>query len=262
MNKRFRLSSGDASILVGAALLLFSIGGLYVGSASGDSGYAREASPGRVIYEVAHPTLPPAPTRDAPPAQVVEPPTAQPQDAPAADSSFLVPGTPPPTPDPQPQALVPQRLVIPVIALDAPVLPTGYSLIEIDGQVYQQWEAPSEYAAGWQQTSAYLGVPGNTVLNGHHNIFGSVFGRLNELIEGDLIEVHSGDSVITYTITSKLLLSERGEPLSVRLENGRWMQSTTDERLTLVTCWPPDSNTHRLLIVAQPVEKHLASSGP
>jgi sortase (surface protein transpeptidase) len=40
------------------------------------------------------------------------------------------------------------------------------------------------------------------------------------------------------------------------------MQSTDDERLTLVTCWPADSNTHRLIIVARAVEKRLASSGP
>ena len=29
---------------------------------------------------------------------------------------------------------------------------------------------------------------------------------------------------------------------------------TTDERITLITCWPYTSNTHRLIIVAKPIE--------
>ncbi len=151
--------------------------------------------------------------------------------------------------------------MIPAIQLDAPVVPSGYELVEIDGQVYQQWDAPNEYAAGWQQASAYLGMPGNTVLNGHNNIYGSVFSRLMDLNEGDTIEIYSGEWVILYTVTNKMLLPESGEDLSVRLENGRWMQPTTDERLTLVSCWPLDSNTHRVFIVAQPVDKRVASGG-
>ena len=38
----------------------------------------------------------------------------------------------------------------------------------------------------------------------------------------------------------------------MREENGRWIQPSDDERLTLVTCWPADSNTHRLILVAVP----------
>jgi hypothetical protein len=42
------------------------------------------------------------------------------------------------------------------------------------------------------------------------------------------------------------------ESLEIRLDNGRWILPTEDERLTLVTCWPEDSNSHRLIIVAVP----------
>ena len=40
---------------------------------------------------------------------------------------------------------------------------------------------------------------------------------------------------------------------AVRRANAQWIAPTDDERLTLVTCWPYISNTHRLIIVAKPV---------
>ncbi len=42
-------------------------------------------------------------------------------------------------------------------------------------------------------------------------------------------------------------------PLEVRLKNAQWMQPTPDERLTLISCWPYWTNTHRVIIVARPV---------
>jgi sortase (surface protein transpeptidase) len=49
-----------------------------------------------------------------------------------------------------------------------------------------------------------------------------------------------------------MILAEEGQEIGVRLENARWLQPSDDERLTLVTCWPQWSNTHRLIIVARP----------
>lgn len=276
-NQRPGLSASDTAIWLGLALMVVSIGALMIDSASGNQ---LSQSAGQVIQRV-YPTLAPPSAQNNPelssptpflPAAGLEaaapesagapaqPDGAQPETA-AADNTFLVPGTPAPSPVSLPQSLVPQRILIPAIGLDAAVVPAGYELIEINGQVYQQWDAPAEYAAGWQMTSAYLGVPGNTVLNGHHNVYGSVFGSLIYLEPGDTIELQSGEWTITYTVGLKLLLPERDEDLSVRLENGRWMQASEDERLTLVTCWPPESNTHRLFIVAQPVEKRLVMNG-
>ncbi len=178
-----------------------------------------------------------------------EPPTSTIQ---TDENSFLVPGTPQATSVPADVALVPDRIVIPAIQLDAKIVPAGYQLVQVDGQVFQQWDAPDEYAAGWQQTSAMLGVPGNTVLNGHHNIYGMVFGRLVDLSVGDAIQVYSGSTVFDFVVTNKMILPERDEPLAVRMDNARWLLPTTDERLTLITCWPQWSNTHRLIIVAKP----------
>ncbi len=74
-----------------------------------------------------------------------------------------------PTPTP-PHGWIPQRIVIPAIRLDTPVVPVGFHEIRIGDQTVRVWETPNFFAAGWHRTSAPLGVPGNTVLNGHRNI--------------------------------------------------------------------------------------------
>jgi LPXTG-site transpeptidase (sortase) family protein len=153
-----------------------------------------------------------------------------------------------------PVGLIPDRLVISSIGLDAPILPTKVKKVDFEGQTYYQWLAPNKPAVGWHDSSALLGLPGNTVLNGHHNVYGEVFKDLVKIHEGDLIEVHSGEQVFKYRVALAMLVPERFKSLSVRLENARWILPTADERLTLITCWPADSNTHRVIIVALPVK--------
>lgn len=148
---------------------------------------------------------------------------------------------------------VPDRLVIPAISLDASIISIHFQEIEIGDKTYQQWLVPDEFAVGWHDTSSLLGLPGNTVLNGHHNAYGKVFANLVRLTEGDTISVYAGDRVFNYYVVAKLLLPERYRTVDQRLENARWIQSSSDERLTLITCWPADSNTHRVVIVAFPV---------
>jgi LPXTG-site transpeptidase (sortase) family protein len=157
------------------------------------------------------------------------------------------------TPESQSTGLIPNRLVISRIKLDVPIVPVGFQETASAGQVYNQWLTPVQYAAGWHVTSALLGVPGNTVLNGHHNAYGMVFKDLVKLQIGDAISVYSGSQEFRYQVVSNMLLPERFEPLSTRIENARWIEPSLDERITLVTCWPQDNNTHRVVIVAMPI---------
>jgi LPXTG-site transpeptidase (sortase) family protein len=46
----------------------------------------------------------------------------------------------------------------------------------------------------------------------------------------------------------------------VRQANARWIGPFNDERLTLVTCWPYTNNTHRVIVVAKPVDETQAMS--
>jgi LPXTG-site transpeptidase (sortase) family protein len=162
-------------------------------------------------------------------------------------------GMPFPTPTPtQPPVYYPDRIVIPSIGLDAPVVPVSLKEVEVQGELYQQWIAPYKFAAGWHNTSAPLNVPGNTVLNGHHNLAGEVFRDLHTLQEGAQIFVYSGDQVFVYRVGLNLKLKERFQQVEVRLQNAQWILPSNDERLTLITCWPYESNTHRVVIVALP----------
>ena len=153
---------------------------------------------------------------------------------------------------------IPTRLIIPSLKLDAPIETVGWHTVA----GVSQWDVPDHFAAGWLKTSAQPGQPGNTVLDGHHNIAGEVFRRLVDLRVGDELEVYAGNNVFFYKVTTRQILKERGQPLEVRIKNAQWIQPTEDERLTLVTCWPYTTNSHRLIIVAKPVAGDRAEGNP
>ncbi len=154
------------------------------------------------------------------------------------------------TPTPiDPAIEVPVRIVIPAIQLDAPIETVGWH--SING--VSEWDTPDHFAAGWLKTAAPLGQIGNTVLDGHHNIDGEVFRHLVDLKPGDQIVMYAKNEVFYYTVITRKILRERDQPAAVRLQNAQWIQPTTDERVTLVTCWPYTNNTHRLIIVAKPM---------
>jgi sortase A len=150
------------------------------------------------------------------------------------------------------RTVVPDRILIPSINLDAPITAADRVEIQINGKRYVQWAAPEYFAVGWHQSSAGLGSPGNTVFNGHHNIYGEVFKDLENIEQGDIIFLFSEGENYIYQVTVKRILEERAQSLEVRLKNAEWIQLTSDERITLVTCWPYTNNTHRLIVVAKP----------
>ena len=185
-------------------------------------------------------------------------------DSPTPDESAVIPtlqapvstqSGPVPTPAPTlvPGVVyVPDRLVIPGINLDAPVKPSLLNVIKIGGSFFEQWNAPNEFAVGWNSDSASLGGPGNSVLIGHHNIYGKVFAHLSNLKAGDFVMLYSGRQVFVYIVANVMILPEKYQELEIRLQNARWLEPTTDDRVTLVSCWPPDNNTDRVVVVARP----------
>lgn len=148
---------------------------------------------------------------------------------------------------------IPDRIEIPSIKLVAPVVVSDFNITKVEGETFGQWIAPSKFAAGWHPDSALLSEIGNTVINGHHNEFGEVFGSLVDVKIGDLIIVSSGDFKMEFVVSNRMILAERFQSTEVRLDNARWLAKTDDVRLTLVTCYPKESNTHRLIIVARPL---------
>lgn len=157
---------------------------------------------------------------------------------------------------PVPAGAIPTRIRIPAIDLDAPIVPIGQKNIDVNGVTQPIWDVPALRAAGWHETSAPVGIPGNTVLNGHNTSNGEVFRYLYKLDVGAQVFIEADDGeTYTYTVTEKLILREAGQPIEVRIKNAQYIQPTTDERLTLVTCHPYGSLAQRLVIIAHPAAK-------
>ncbi len=150
---------------------------------------------------------------------------------------------------PPPSGVIPTHLSIPSLALEVPVDPAGMIPSSVAPGVFE-WDVPAYRAAGWLNTSAALGQPGNTVLDGHHNIYGEIFKDISKLQPGDEITLSGESQSRRYTVSEVLILPERDQPLEIRLQNAHYIQPTTDERLTLISCWPYNDNSHRVVGVA------------
>jgi len=51
------------------------------------------------------------------------------------------------------------------------------------------------------------------------------------------------------------VLPEEQATAQQQAELASYIVQTADNRLTLVSCWPPNSNTHRVFVVAHPLAK-------
>jgi len=197
-----------------------------------------QPGPGQVKAPKATPfptwTPTPAPTEVEPTAQVMLP----------------TPTLPTPTPAPYP----PTRIVIPLIALDAAVTSSKLDIEEVAGVAQAKWIVPEHTLAGWHETSAPLGVPGNTVISGHNWPRSAVFRDLYKLQPEDEIVLFSGPVSFTYKVAEVIVLPEADQPLEIQQENTRYIQPTEDERITLVTCHPYGSVRDRLVVIALPVK--------
>jgi LPXTG-site transpeptidase (sortase) family protein len=154
-----------------------------------------------------------------------------------------------PTPVPAP----PTRLAIPRISLDVPVESVGYTKIIENGESKLVWDT-LPHSASFHNSSAYLGEDGNTVINGHRDLYSSIFRQLNKLEEGDRIELYAGDVPYVYQVVGVRVLPYVGATVEDIAEHARLMGRTYESRLTLITCTPVALATHRLYVIAEPLE--------
>lgn len=232
-------------LLLGIALL-----SLLAASCSRRSSLPATATPAPVEATPELPAELPAPGATALPATTPTAPAPSPTTGGASQASELGgPGVEPPL---QGQ---PNRLVIPRINLDVPVVDVGWQVVERGSQRFTEWET-ADNAAGRHINSVQPGEQGNVVLSGHHNTKGEVFRRISEM------ELAVGDAIFLYDeqgqrfryvvdeITDPPLL-EVGASSEQREENARYILPTEDARVTLVTCWPYWTNTHRVVVVGK-----------
>ncbi len=136
--------------------------------------------------------------------------------------------------------------------ISSPNIKLNTSVYEVYG-INGVWEV-ADYAAGHQYNSLNPGEGGNIVLSGHNNWRGEVFRYLEFLKPGDTIVVQTQEGKsYTYRVDTVEKLKEAGATYAQRLQNGTVMDPTPSEQLTLITCWPYTTYTHRLIVIAKPV---------
>ncbi len=200
-------------------------------------------------------------------AEVTPPPTAAPVSPTASPTATMLPAPAAvATPD------LPVRIVIPDLKLDGQVVEMGWTIVNTAAGPQSEWVIPKN-AAGHHINSAALNEVGNIVISGHNNIEGKVFEAISlawdersktvvdpftdrsDILKGRKIHLYNAaGKSFEYVITDFIRLKDSGVPLEQRLKNGRYMDPSPERILTLVTCWPPWSNTHRLIVRARPAQ--------
>lgn len=146
----------------------------------------------------------------------------------------------------------PDHLWIDKIRVNARIEPVGPGRT-IDAATVE-WAAPNSRAVGWHNNSGRMGEGRNIVLNGHNNIYGAVFRKLYTLKPGDIIRLGAGNAVKTYRVEEVTRVAERDLTAAQRAASaGRFINPAEDDRLTIVSCWPEWSNSHRVYVLARPV---------
>ena len=232
------------------------------------------AMPSPTVIITSTPTVPP-PTQPVPTStESVSPEPLLPKVTPAQATAATVPA-PAPLATTVPSATpllgsAPVRLAIPNLKIDVPVVEMGWNVVQTADGPRSDWVIPKN-EAGHHINSALLGEKGNLVISGHNNIYGSVFKPISfawdndtriqvdnftdrsDVLNGRTIELFdAAGQEFKYTISAFYRLKDTGVPLQQRIANGRFMEPTDQEQVTIITCWPPTSNTHRLVIVAVP----------
>lgn len=97
--------------------------------------------------------------------------------------------------------------------------------------------------AGLLNGTTAIGEPGNTALAAHRShTYGRFFNRLNEVEIGDWLDIDTGQTSFRYQVYNIVIV----EPQDVSVLAG----NRVDSVLTLITCDPIDTGTHRLIVQA------------
>ncbi len=141
--------------------------------------------------------------------------------------------------------VLPLRVVFPSVQIDAPLKETY-----VEGGIWQV----ADFAAGHLYSTSYPGAGGNSVYAGHNNWRGEVFRYLYQAQVGDRFSFLMSDgSERRYVVTETHKVQEAGVSEAVHTSNAQFSAPTVDERVTLITCWPYTTFTHRIIVIGKPL---------
>ncbi|HVF21189.1 MAG TPA: class E sortase [Mycobacteriales bacterium] len=113
---------------------------------------------------------------------------------------------------------------------------------------------------GHYPRTAMPGEIGNFVVSGHRTTYGAPFGRLDELVPGDLLVVETRDRWFTYRLVGEEIVSP--DDVAVILPVPRQPKARPSKALmTLTTCHPKYSAKQRLISYAELVATDPKASG-
>ncbi len=142
-------------------------------------------------------------------------------------------------------------LQIPSLGIQTTVQELGWgATTDANGNVISQWDELF-YGVGWLQNSAAPGESGNVVMSGHNNIYGAVFRNLWQLERGAEIHIDRNGTEFVYAVEAVSIQPEWNADAEQQALNASYLQQTEDARLTLISCWPPENNTHRVFVTAR-----------
>ena len=140
-----------------------------------------------------------------------------------------------------------RRIRIPRLSVDSQVVPVGWYVTE-EGVL---WESPGPYV-GWAVNSVPPGESGQIVLYGHNNIEGGIFRNLYRLQAGDIVVLITGERDWSYQVTEVRIVAVTDARTEREIYQAYLLQQEGETRLVLISCYPPDNNTHRVLVFARP----------
>lgn len=126
---------------------------------------------------------------------------------------------------------------------------TAPIILNVNGNNKEEYNKALEGGVAHLTGSALPGKTGNIFIFGHSSYYAwkpgnykKIFATLNQLVAGDKIEISSNLKKYTYQVMEqKIVLSN---DVSVT------KQDHSEHKLTLMTCWPLNTDYKRLVIVA------------
>ena len=117
-------------------------------------------------------------------------------------------------------------------------------------------EATLRIAPGRVPQTAQIGDIGNAVIAGHRNYtFGSMFNRLGELEIGDIVQYQARNGEMMEFVVFEIAVIEPNDQIA-------FLQPVNDSIITLYTCTPIRTATHRLIIRAQRIDAVNSERAP
>lgn len=140
------------------------------------------------------------------------------------------------------------QLIISKINISAPINTS------VDGNNKDEYNKSLESGVAQLKGSALPGRDGNVFIFGHSSYFADkpgnfkeIFAKLNDLINGDIIEIQSQQARYIYRVSNKKIV----EPNDVSVAT----QNYALKQLTLMTCWPIGTTDKRLVVISDLVDE-------